>query len=151
MLPHAYPFFFSLQQPPSELTSIRCGVTQKNSDAGPQNLYNGVFILIQYPETLLGGIKTGESNNTRKMSIQSNLVYLATALVVWFASVIVYRRFFHPLAKIPGPFLAAVTHFYIVKFNLFSGRSQFYLQVEKLHQKYGNFNVSYSPLVHFRH
>ncbi|PMD16499.1 cytochrome P450 [Hyaloscypha hepaticicola] len=50
---------------------------------------------------------------------------------------VVYRRFFHPLAKIPGPFWASITYYYIVKYNLFSERSQFYLQVEKLHQKYG--------------
>jgi hypothetical protein len=40
-------------------------------------------------------------------------------------------------AQIPGPFWASVTRFYIVKYNLFSERSQFYLQVEKLHQQYG--------------
>ncbi|KAH8795059.1 cytochrome P450 [Hyaloscypha sp. PMI_1271] len=59
-----------------------------------------------------------------------------TALV-WVTNLVIYRRFFHPLAKIPGPFWASITHFYIVKYNLFSGRSQFYLQVEKLHQQYG--------------
>lgn len=62
---------------------------------------------------------------------------LALLGIVYLVSVALYRRFFHPLAKIPGPFLAAITHFYIVKYNLFSPRSQFYLQVEKLHQQYG--------------
>ena len=65
------------------------------------------------------------------------LGYTITAIVIWVTSLIVYRRFFHPLAKIPGPFWASVTHYYIVKYNLFSGRSQFYLQVKKLHQEYG--------------
>jgi hypothetical protein len=76
------------------------------------------------------------------MAVQSTLAYFATALIVWLTSVIVYRRFFHPLAKIPGPFLAAITHFYIVKFNLFSEKSQFYLQVENLHQQYGKCEIS---------
>jgi hypothetical protein len=70
-------------------------------------------------------------------SLPALLTYSVTAVLVWMTTVVVYRRFFHPLAKIPGPFLAAITHFYIVKYNLFSGRSQFYLQVEKLHQQYG--------------
>jgi hypothetical protein len=37
---------------------------------------------------------------------------------------------------IPGPFWPSITQYYVVKYNLFNGRSQFYLQVEKLHQQY---------------
>jgi len=64
-------------------------------------------------------------------------LYLSAAAFAWLAMIALYRRFLHPLAKIPGPFLAAITHFYIVYFNLFNGKSQFYLQVEKLHEEYG--------------
>jgi hypothetical protein len=85
------------------------------------------------------------------MTTQSTLAYFITAIGVWLISVVVYRRFFHPLAKIPGPFLAAVTHFYIVKFNLFSGRSQFYLQVERLHQQYGKFDETCSSFNRSHH
>ncbi|KFY83897.1 hypothetical protein V500_09804 [Pseudogymnoascus sp. VKM F-4518 (FW-2643)] len=63
--------------------------------------------------------------------------YVVSALVIYVTSLVVYRRWFHPLSKVPGPFWASITHFYIVKYNLFSERSQFYLQVEKLHLKYG--------------
>jgi hypothetical protein len=70
-------------------------------------------------------------------NLSSLLTYAVTAALVWITSLVIYRRYLHPLAKIPGPFLASITHFYIVKYNLFSGRSQFYLQVEKLHQQYG--------------
>jgi hypothetical protein len=65
------------------------------------------------------------------------LLFLCTAVIAWLAAIVLYRRLFHPLAGIPGPFLAAITHFYIVYFNLFNGKSQFYLQVEKLHRQYG--------------
>jgi hypothetical protein len=64
-------------------------------------------------------------------------LYLCAMATAWLAIIALYRRLFHPLAKIPGPFWAAITHYYIVYFNLFSGKSQFYLQVEKLHEKYG--------------
>jgi hypothetical protein len=70
-------------------------------------------------------------------SFSALLAYCVAAVLVWITSLAIYRRFFHPLAKIPGPFWASITHFYIVKYNLFSGRSQFYLQIEKLHQQYG--------------
>jgi hypothetical protein len=63
--------------------------------------------------------------------------HLFVAVIMWLATIALYRRFLHPIANIPGPFLASTTHFYIVYYNLFSGKSQFYLQVEKLHKKYG--------------
>ena len=70
-------------------------------------------------------------------SFSALLGYSVTAIVVLVTSLTIYRRLLHPLAKIPGPFWASITHYYIVKYNLFSKRSQFYLQVEKLHQEYG--------------
>jgi hypothetical protein len=73
----------------------------------------------------------------QSVPISSFLLFSATATIVWLISIVIYRCFFHPLAKVPGPFLAAITHFYMAKFNLFSEKSQFYLQIEKLHKKYG--------------
>jgi hypothetical protein len=67
--------------------------------------------------------------------------YIVSTIILWVSSVVVYRRWLHPLAKIPGPFWASVTHFYIVKYNLFSERSQFYKQIEKLHEEYGEWNL----------
>lgn len=57
---------------------------------------------------------------------------LFASLFLYTASIAVYRRFFHPLAKIPGPFLPAVTKLYQ---SFYNGR--YYLQIEKLHEKYG--------------
>lgn len=48
------------------------------------------------------------------------------------ATTCIYRRYFHPLAKIPGPFLPAVTKLYQSYFNC-----RYYLEIERLHQKYG--------------
>lgn len=44
----------------------------------------------------------------------------------------IYRRFFHPLAGIPGPFLASTTKLYQTYYNC-----RFYLQIEQLHRQYG--------------
>ncbi|PYH99944.1 cytochrome P450 [Aspergillus ellipticus CBS 707.79] len=51
---------------------------------------------------------------------------------VWVA---VYRLFLHPLANIPGPLLARVTHLYAFWYNMQGGL--FYLQVQQLHGHYG--------------
>lgn len=57
---------------------------------------------------------------------------LAILTVGYVAAVVVYRRFFHPLAKIPGPFLPAVTTLYQLYYY-----GRYHKQIEKLHQEYG--------------
>ncbi|KAI8657944.1 hypothetical protein NCS57_01174500 [Fusarium keratoplasticum] len=49
---------------------------------------------------------------------------------------IIYRRFFHPLANVPGPFLPAVTKKYAWYFNVPCG-GKFYKEIERLHDVYG--------------
>jgi Cytochrome P450 len=65
------------------------------------------------------------------------LLWLPLLVVVWLAGGIVYRLFFHRLAHIPGPWVAACTYLYAFYFNVIVGDSRFYIQIEKLHQKYG--------------
>lgn len=60
------------------------------------------------------------------------LLIVAVIVAAYAVSVCIYRRFFHPLAKIPGPFLPAVTKLYQSTYN-----RRYYLQIENLHQKYG--------------
>lgn len=47
---------------------------------------------------------------------------------------IIYRVYFHPLAKYPGPFLAKITNFYGAYYN---GIGDLHIQVEKGFKKYG--------------
>jgi hypothetical protein len=46
----------------------------------------------------------------------------------------VYRRYFHPLSKYPGPFMASITRWWMVK-EIFSGKHEEHIR--KLHKKYG--------------
>jgi hypothetical protein len=49
-----------------------------------------------------------------------------------------YRLNLSPLAKFPGPSLAAATHWYEVYYNLCSkGGGQWDFQTRRLHQRYG--------------
>lgn len=67
------------------------------------------------------------------LAVQYRWQLVAAAILAYCATLCVYRRFFHPLAKIPGPFLPAVTTLYQSAYN-----KQFYKQVERLHDRYGS-------------
>ena len=67
----------------------------------------------------------------------SPLLWLPPLAAAWLAAAIVYRLFFHPLAHVPGPRVAACTRLYVFYFDVIAGGSQFYIQIEKLHRQYG--------------
>jgi hypothetical protein len=62
-------------------------------------------------------------------TLVASLTFLIT---VYTASVVIYRRFFHPLAKVPGPFLSSVSTLYQSYYN-----RRYYLKIDELHKKYG--------------
>ncbi|KFA75826.1 hypothetical protein S40288_01915 [Stachybotrys chartarum IBT 40288] len=59
---------------------------------------------------------------------------LAGAAVVYVVSVIIYRLFFHPLAKYPGPLLAKLTDAYQL-YHAYKGDR--HLEFHRMHEKYG--------------
>jgi hypothetical protein len=73
---------------------------------------------------------------TNMPSFSSALAAGALALLgVYTLALVVYRRFLHPLAKIPGPFLPAVSTLYQSAYN-----RKYYLQIEQMHKKYGKYS-----------
>ncbi|PLB45247.1 cytochrome P450 [Aspergillus steynii IBT 23096] len=60
---------------------------------------------------------------------------LTVAIVLRGVGVVVYRIFFHPLAKVPGPLFARASYLYAFWYNMHGGHM--YLQTQRLHEKYG--------------
>ena len=74
------------------------------------------------------------------LNIPLFLVTLAITSICYCLAVAVYRLFFSPLAKFPGPKLAAVTGWYEGYYDIFVNGGeggQFARQIERLHQQYG--------------
>lgn len=62
---------------------------------------------------------------------------LFTACAIYLGSICLYRLYLHPLSRIPGPKLAALTLFYEAWYNLFAHDGRFVFHAEELHKKYG--------------
>ncbi|OCK93440.1 cytochrome P450 [Cenococcum geophilum 1.58] len=70
------------------------------------------------------------------LSAHQLLALLSAALLGFVVAKAIYRLFFHPLANVPGPRLAAATWLYEVYYDLVQG-GQFVFQLRRLHEKYG--------------
>ena len=62
--------------------------------------------------------------------------YLFVAWLLYVAIQTIYRLYFHPLKKIPGPKLAAASSAYEFYFNVIKG-GKFIWEIERLHEIYG--------------
>ncbi|OAG01866.1 cytochrome P450 [Paraphaeosphaeria sporulosa] len=68
----------------------------------------------------------------------------AAVLVVYFASLAFYRLYLHPLAKFPGPKLAAITRWYELYYDVIR-EGQYTFKIAELHKVYGRPIIRISP------
>lgn len=73
--------------------------------------------------------------------------YLATFLAVgfslYFLALGIYRLYFHPLAKFPGPKLAALTQWVETYHELRKPGGQFIWVYKKWHEQYGQYQMCF--------
>jgi len=69
----------------------------------------------------------------------ATLATVLTLTVLYLLCIVVYRLYLSPLAKFPGPKLAAATNWYQKYFDLIARRygGQFPVEIKRMHEKYG--------------
>ncbi|KAB8079280.1 cytochrome P450 [Aspergillus leporis] len=77
----------------------------------------------------------------REVSLFTYVAAVPVALLAYVLSICIYRIWFHPLAKYPGPLLAKVTNLYG---GYYAWTGDLHLDMKRCHDKYGNY-VRYAP------
>jgi hypothetical protein len=81
------------------------------------------------------------------LASSSNIVSTALGCWISYISILaIYRLCFHPLAKFPGPKIAALTNAYEFYYDAIKG-GMFLKQMEKMHEKYGKNNFPFVSLL----
>lgn len=65
-----------------------------------------------------------------------SVVAAGALAALYMLGLVVYRLYFTPLAKFPGPKLAAISKWYEFYYDVVL-RGQFTFQIQRMHQKYG--------------
>ena len=69
-------------------------------------------------------------------------LYALGATVLYLVGLAIYRVYFHPLSRFPGPKIAAATGFYETYFDILSGPGgQYMWEIQRMHDKYGEEDV----------
>lgn len=61
---------------------------------------------------------------------------IVTTIVLYYVTLALYRLYLHPLARFPGPKLAAVTRWYEGYYDLYQS-GQYTFKVAELHKQHG--------------
>jgi hypothetical protein len=61
---------------------------------------------------------------------------IAASIIVYYATLAAYRLYLHPLARFPGPKLAAATRLYEGYYDLYQS-GQYTFKIGELHKQYG--------------
>lgn len=96
------------------------------------------LLLLSLIHILLSRKISGSDAHTKMWSVSSICLQALAAGLLYYASIVIYRLYFHPLAKFPGPRLAATTKWYEAYFDLIvRPGGQFMNEMKRMHRIYG--------------
>jgi hypothetical protein len=73
-----------------------------------------------------------------QLGLTSIIVLVPLTTIIYAVALTIYRLWFCPLAKFPGPKLTAVTGWYETYYQLYKGEGgQFIFKIEEWHRQYG--------------
>ena len=78
-----------------------------------------------------------------KNTVPRLAVFGLGTFVLYALSVVTYRLIFSPIAKFPGPKLAALTTYYELYYDVVH-KGKYLFEIEKMHDKYGTYYSSYA-------
>lgn len=67
---------------------------------------------------------------------------IIVSVIIYYATLIVYRLYFHPLASFPGPKLAAISRWYEAYYDVIQG-GQYTPKIVQLHKQFGEIPSSF--------
>lgn len=76
-------------------------------------------------------------------------IHLVTAIPAYLVTLALYRLFFHPLARFPGPRLAAITRWYEMYYDVVHN-GQYTFKIKEMHRQYG-ISISLPPMLPVLH
>lgn len=107
-------------------------------DKRSRDLIIASFALTIASTVALHGASSSSSSSLRNSwwaSFRTSATLELAALAGLFTSLLVYRAFFHPLGKFPGPFAARLSNLHLIQL---SRRFQLFKEVQQLHEQYGD-------------
>jgi hypothetical protein len=72
--------------------------------------------------------------------LTSGLLVPAVLAFLWLGATVSYRLFISPIARVPGPRLAALTGWYETYYDCVK-QGRFWREIERMHQQYGTYRI----------